>query len=345
MATNVCSLDISENQLKLIQLEDSGNGTFQLRAIAVADAEPTFFKSDQREVVNAQAGRIKSMIAQSGTRIASANVIIPDNVSYSRILEMPRLNEKELLSAIQYQADQFIPMALDEVNISIEVVYENKWSKKNLIMIVAAPHTVVNATETAVELAGILPTRIENEVSALGRLCQVVFQPIEDRPADTEGYIVVNMGHMSSSIYYYDQCKRAITYTHTFAIGYSLFLKELEINFNIPRSESRRLLQTSGALTGNTPNTGQVLLTLMKEYLQELEKSIAAIRQLQSRINGIYLINAAVEFQALDRLIAKYTELPCQMLDLLPFITYESPDPITGAQLAHFIIASGAQMP
>lgn len=344
MATNVCSIDVSETQLKLIQFEPNGNGTFQLEAIAAADSEVTFYKSDQQAIIEAQAGRLKAVASQSGAKIASANIVIPDSVSYSRILEMPRLNEKELLSAIKYQADQFIPMSLDEVNISIEVVYESKWNKKNQILIVAAPKTIVNSTEAMVEMAGILPVRLENEVSATNRLCHHIFQPLEDKPKDTEGFMLVNMGYTSSSFYFYDLCRQAITYTHTFPLGYSLFLKELEINFNITRSESKKLMLKSGALTGSTPDTGQVLLALIKEYIQELEKSMTAIKQLPSRVSGIYLLNSAVEFEAFDRLIAKYLELPCQMLDISPFITYEAPEPITGAQLAHFVVASGAQM-
>jgi hypothetical protein len=44
-------------------------------------------------------------------------------------------------------------------------------------------------------------------------------------------------------------------------------------------------------------------------------------------------------------LIAKYTGLPCEMLDVSPFFTYEAEQQITGKQLAHFIIAMGAQLP
>lgn len=345
MASSVFTIDISETHLKLIQFEAAGNGTYALQSLHVVDAEPTFFKSEQQTVRDAQSARIKALISQSQAKSTNVNIIVPDSETYSRILEMPQLHEKELLSAIKYQADQFIPMPLDEVNISIEVVYENKWNKKNLILIVAAPQKMVQITESTVEQAGVLPLRLENEVSAVNRACKMLFTQLEDRQEDGEGYIIINMANASSSFYFFDQCKHAVTHTHSFPIGYSLFLKELEINLNIVRPEARRLLETSGALSAHEPNTGQILLTLMKQYLQELEKSINTVKQSKARINGIFLINSANDFYAFDRLIAKYTGLPCEMLDVSPFFTYEAEQQITGAQLAHFIIAMGAQLP
>ena len=96
----------------------------------------------------------------------NVSLIIPDALTYSQILTMPFLNEKELISAIKYQADQFIPMPIEEtidIEVIEEITGENK-KEKSLLLIVAAPKKVIEKVQTTAELAGLNPESVENEL-------------------------------------------------------------------------------------------------------------------------------------------------------------------------------------
>ena len=83
---------------------------------------------------------------------------------------MPKLKEKELIAAIRYQADEFIPMAIDETNLDLEVLKEDDKTNKMLIFIVASPKKLVEKIQKTVEMADFVPTTLENELSAVARL-------------------------------------------------------------------------------------------------------------------------------------------------------------------------------
>src|SRR3989338_1652765 len=96
------------------------------------------------------------------------NIVIPDGFTYSQIIKMPRLKEKELLSAIRYQADQFIPMPIDETSLDLEILYEDKVSNNSLVLIIAAPQKLIDRVQNLSEQEGLYPEAIENELSATG---------------------------------------------------------------------------------------------------------------------------------------------------------------------------------
>jgi len=138
MADLFFCLDIGENLIKVVDAKSAPN-RLEVQSMGFAEGELNFFSSDVEKTNESQTSKIEKLI--SSLKISKKNVaiVIPDSVTYSQILEMPKLNEKELISAIKYQADQFIPMPIDETNIDLEILSENEKESKLLVLMVAAP--------------------------------------------------------------------------------------------------------------------------------------------------------------------------------------------------------------
>src|SRR3989339_1843428 len=157
-----------------------------------------FCSADDEKNLDIQAQRIKKLVDSLKITKKNVNVVVPGSLTYSQILVMPQLNEKELVSAIKYQADQFIPMPIEETNIDLEIIDEYKAEGKLLILIVAAPKKLIEKIQTTVELSGLVPESIENELSASSRLIsqfnKKFFLP------DQEGVMVANFGLNSTTL-------------------------------------------------------------------------------------------------------------------------------------------------
>src|SRR3989344_9525782 len=102
MADNSFVIDLQEKHTRMGSVHIAGKKV-ELKALGIKDTVPAFFTSDNPQVIQHQAELLLQMHQSLKIKEKVANVILPDSHTYSQILQMPMLKEKELLSAIKYQ--------------------------------------------------------------------------------------------------------------------------------------------------------------------------------------------------------------------------------------------------
>jgi type IV pilus assembly protein PilM len=106
-------LDIGTTSIKLVQLDDAGKGTFKLVTkgmVAVPEKSDTQEKNDLA-VIEA----IKTVAREAKVTVKQTVISLPESQVYTRVIEMPYLEEPELSAAIKWQSEQFLPVPVDEV--------------------------------------------------------------------------------------------------------------------------------------------------------------------------------------------------------------------------------------
>ncbi len=318
--SNPLVLEFGDVFVKVLSARNNGN-TFEVDGMGFAEYDNAFLKSTQLKSASNTAHIIQTILHQSKITESQVRIVVPDTLSYSRIISMPRLNERELISAIKYQADQFIPMSLDDTSIDLEVLYEDPSTKNSLILIVAASKTLISNAQDMAQQCGLIPVSLQTEVSAIHHLCKSLFvkEPAKSN-VTTEGYLMFNMGYQSSSLYFFDTTKGTFTNTYTIATGLMLFRKELEVNLNISKKQAIELLQAFGAAQNASYKLDTILAPAIRDLVLQLTASIETMRTQGSvQIKGMYLFNNAINFHALDQLLAAQFGFPCSYLDLSPF--------------------------
>ena len=131
MSETSFALEINEKYTRMCDLKLS-NKKIELLSMGSFDTALNFFEMDNQVIIDKQVDVIKRLYANLRIHKKSVNVIMPDNMTYSQIVDMPKLKEKELIAAIKYQADEFIPMPIEETYLDIEILREDKKTKKEL---------------------------------------------------------------------------------------------------------------------------------------------------------------------------------------------------------------------
>src|SRR3990167_3086933 len=106
MANDFFCIDLGESFIRISDIKKAGN-LFEAKSLGMIDVDPVFFRAEAEGVTEKQAAVLSKAIAQLKITKKNVNIVIPDSYSYNQFIETPKLNEKELLSAIKYQADQF----------------------------------------------------------------------------------------------------------------------------------------------------------------------------------------------------------------------------------------------
>lgn len=318
MADSFFCLDIGDTYIKVVDSKVNNN-KIDVSLMGLVENNNQFYSSDSEKNIENVSSIIKKLLEANPTQKKNVHCIIPDAYTFSQVVEMPNLNERELISAIRYQADQFIPMPIDETNIDIEILQENAITKKILVLMVAVPKNIVDRIQSGIELAGLIPVSVENSLSATARFFLTFGKLIT---LQANNILLVNMEMNSTSLYSFDTNKGTLLKNHNFPIGYQLFSKEIQINTNFDQKKVIEILQTYNADQQSSISVEQIISPLLKEYINEIRKFIALLAEKnQSVIQKIVLLNDSLRITSLPQLIEKSLSIPCQHLNPLSVFT------------------------
>ncbi len=346
MARDYFCIDIGESYIKVADVRKNG-AFFEADAMGMVETDPLVFHADTETAIQNQAQTISKLVSQLNISKKNVNVIIPDTYSYSRFVQMPKLNEKELLSAIKYQADQFIPMAIEDTNIDIEIIREEPESKQLYALIAAAPKKMVSKIERLITSAGLIPSGIETEVSAVSRLSTSIFKGVKADQTQNQkpGILIVNMNLNSTSLYFFDQTSKYVVMNHNFNIGLNLFLKELQVNLNIDYAKALKLLSEVGISKGASYNLEPILAPVMKDFMVDIQHTLTALKEkYNASLKGVYFFNDAIRFHDIHTLIGTYLGVQPFMLDLYPFFTKNTASGYFKDHMGYFVAAVGGNL-
>lgn len=309
MNNDSISIDLGEKFTRIVDTTINKNSVV-LNAAGVQKTVNNFYSDDTEKSITAQAELISKMYSDLKLIKRNVNIVIPDTFTYSQILNLALLNEKELLSAVRYQADQFIPIPLDEVVMDIEILTIDKQAKENKILVIACPKKIVDRTEKLFEILSLFPQSLENEHSAIGRLFSETLQYKSDT-----SYLVVNLGYTTSSIYLIDGKTSLILMTHTIKLGLELFIKEIKFNLEVSDSRAMELLKTVGFESNASYDITKVVSNILREFMNELSKFIISSKEkLSVQVEKIYFCNHVSCILSFEKKINELLQIPTELL-------------------------------
>ena len=286
MTGKILTIDLSEDYLKVVEGKKESN-QLVISAFSYQSTIANYYSSGNEKVIVDQGNQISALINGLKVKEEEVRIVIPDSYSYSQIIVMPRLKEKELYSAIKYQADQFIPMPLSQAVLDIDILQEDKKNNQVMVLLVAAAEKIVTKVQKTIEVAGLIPVSIETELSANARL---IVGMDSDKSA-----IYISFAKTSTSLYFYDSHKKLITNTYNFNIGINLFLKELEVSLNINSDEAFRILYQIGFSQGGSVDSASILEPIIKEVVKNINRFVSTIQEkTKEEVKLFYLFNEAI---------------------------------------------------
>ncbi len=116
------ALDIGTNALRIVQLSGSMNGGFALQKYAYVPIDSRILQ-DTSEAGKKKMGEIlNGALTQAEIKTKNIAFGLPARKTYTTVVEVDGINEKQLKQTLKYQLDQFIPMALDEAEVSYSIL-------------------------------------------------------------------------------------------------------------------------------------------------------------------------------------------------------------------------------
>lgn len=261
---NFFGLDLGASSIKLAQLKQM-HGKPSLLTYGDMELPPNLLASDSPVDQDKLAQMIRQLVEDA--RVSTKNVVaaLPSNFSYAAVITMPKLNHEELVNAVRFQADKYIPMAIDQVKLDWVVIGPKADSEDEIeVLLVAAPISLANKYLNIMQKAGLELIALEiNPIAQTRSLLTPGHEPL----------MVIDFGSVATDMAIVtNQAPRLIRSANA---GSRTMVRVLAQNLGLDEPQAQQFMHKFGLIQTNLE--GQVYTALkpaIDTVVEEVTKSI-----------------------------------------------------------------------
>jgi len=278
-------LDIGTEHVRVAQVKQTGSG-YVLTGYGRVDV-PMGAVADGEIVDSAAvASAIKELWRRSNVRGKDVSTGVSNQRVIVRLIDLPFMERAELQSAIQYQAQDYIPMAVEESILDFQIIgdYVTPSDEHMMeVLLVAAHREMIGNTVAAVEGAGLKLSRID--VSSFAIVRALMGESVEILPeADGDATAII---HISSGITNIAVVERGIPrFNRISSLAGGTFTQAIANVLNITFEEAESLKIQVGlpdidtGATEPVPGVDPEVIQVVNQSIErEVNKFIAEVRR------------------------------------------------------------------
>lgn len=324
----VAGLDISDRSIKYARFEDGRTGW--LTHWGEEQIAEGIVVEGRIEKEQELAAVLRGLAARFGSKWQPMGVAVslPEEKSFLRLLQMPRVKEEEIAGALRWQIEGQIPLPAEDLSYDYQVIEPFAGTTDHLdVVITAYPKAIVESYVRVLKEGGLQPVALELESQAIAR---AVLPPARTPDAA----IVVDMGRNRTSI---AVCAAgSVLFTATLAVGGRALEEEIARVLSVSADEAVRIKKEEGLLkSARGGAVHRALLPLMETLAGELTRTIAYYEDRISHIHGgtpgiarIVLSGGDANLLGLDTYLASRVHIPVEAAEPLRMPEGAAPYPI-----------------
>ena len=187
--TPLIGVDISSTAVKLLQLSRSGN-RYRVDHYAVEPLPPNAVVEKNIVEVEAVGEAIRRAVNRSGTRARNAAAAVAGSAVITKIIPMPaELDENDLEAQVEFEAVNYIPYPIEEVNLDFEVLGPMPNNPEMVQVLLAASRSEnVELRESALELGGLTAKVMDVEAFAVENAFALI---ADELPVGRDGVVAL----------------------------------------------------------------------------------------------------------------------------------------------------------
>jgi type IV pilus assembly protein PilM len=331
----VFGLDIGYGSVKIMQIEwahkhqvVTGYGVTTFRPECIKDGVIADVEALAKAVYDLFSDRLIGEITTRRTALS-----IPAARTFTRPMSLPKLARKDLDQAVRLEAEQYIPMPIDELYIDYTIT--RKTDKGIDLLAVAAPKKLVDSYMALARVLGLDVVALETTIGAAGRL----FVQAEQSDVPT---VLIDFGSISADITIYD---KDLIVTGTVPCGGDIFSDIIAKELGTTRAEAQ-IIKTKYGL-GVSKKQAQIT----KALTPELEKLLKEVRRMiryyeersgsQAKIGQIVTMGGGANMPGLSEFMTSHLRLPVRMCDPWQNLKYGGLQPPNPVEKSMYVTVAG----
>lgn len=262
---NFFALDIGTTAVRVVELDHSGHG-WNLAHYGVKPVDIRLSESTAAHDVQALSQVIQDVITAAGIKTRNVAIGVPSDKTFASVVEVPNVSKAELNATIKYQAENYVPMKVDESKIDWAIIGESPVDRSKVEVLVSSVlNSFTEARLDLLEAIGLNVVAIEPDSLALTRSL------LPDGVAD--GRLIIDMGDNATDIVL--TLGTAPRLIRSIPIGFLTLLRMAKQNLNIDEQQARQILLKFGVSKDKLEGqVARAVSTSLEQFNNEVQKSL-----------------------------------------------------------------------
>jgi type IV pilus assembly protein PilM len=312
-------LDIGAHAVKAVQLGRTRSG-YELVHLGTAPLGPDAIVEGMIMDSNAVIGAIQEVFKEREIKTKTVAVAVSGHHVIIKPIRITRVSEKELEGAIQWEAEQHIPYAIEDVNIDFQVLPTAPPDSTEMdVLLVAVKKEIINDYIATISTADLIPQVVDVETFALENVYTTFYESVPD-----EVVALVNLGAAITNI---NILRNGVSeFRRDSPIGGNRYTESIQKMLGLSFEQAEALKLGSNEVEGLTFADAKTAIDMVSaELAGDIRRSFDFFRSTAhtDTLHKVLVSGGCARLPGLDAYLSEALEVPFEVLDPLKDIKFD----------------------
>ncbi len=305
-------LDIGASSVKAVQLK-RGRGVHELVRLGIAPLHPETIVDgvimDSGTVISA----IQQIFAENQIKTKDVAVAVSGHSVIVKKIRVTKMKREELEEAIPFEAEQYVPYAIEDVNLDFQVLENADPSANELdVLLVAVKKDIVNDYLSIISTAGLNAVVVDVDAFALENAFELAYETDRDQ--------VVGLVNLGAAVMNINILQGGFSeFTRDSPIGGTRYTESIQKMLGLSY-EQAETLKLGGEVDGRTLRDAQPAIDMVNaEAAGEIRRSFDFFRSSShsDTIHRVFLSGGCARLPGLVEYLSENLEIPFEVANPL----------------------------
>ncbi len=305
----VVGVDVGTHSIKLVELRLSGK-SIHLQSFGVAPVPPQAIVDGAILDKGAIVESLQSLLRGQKIKRKQAAMGLSGHSVIVKKISLPEMTEVELDESIHWEAEQYIPFDIDDVNLDFQIIEGSaaEEGKMDVLLVAAKKDKIDDYTDLLIQ-AGLQPAVVDLDAFALQNAWEISYEVVPGR-----NVALVNIGAGFTNI---GVLRNGMTaFTRDISIGGNHYTDAIQKEFGMSAEQAERV--KTGQEGGADPEAVRRLMDAVSENIAvEIQRSFDFFRATSADqdIHQILLSGGSARVKHLDNFLNQRLKIEVQVND------------------------------
>ncbi len=315
----VVGLDIGSSAVKAVELKPSGKG-YKVVAFATQPVPPDSIVDGAIIDGAAVADAIRRVFENKQFKTKEVAASLSGNAVIVKKISLPVMTESELAESIYWEAEQYIPFDIQDVNIDYQILDAGAGGEGGTmdVLLVAAKKEKIADYTGVISQAGRTPIIVDVDAFALQNAYEVNYGLEKEQ-------VVVLLNAGASAININIVTGDQSVFTRDISMGGNSYTEAVQKELNLPFESAEQLKRGQPVDGVNADDVAPVLQAMTENVLLEIQKTFDFYKASASsdRIDRIVLSGGACRVEGFVQALSERFNAQVEMFDPFKTIAFE----------------------
>jgi type IV pilus assembly protein PilM len=314
---SVAGLDIGSSSVKAIELKADGRG-YRVTACAIEPVPPDAIVDGAIMDGGAVADAIRRVFANKAFKAKEVAASLSGNAVIVKKISLPVMTEAELADSIFWEAEQYIPFDIQDVNLDYQILDAGAGKATMDVLLVAAKKDKIADYTGVISQAGRVPVVVDVDVFALQNAYEANYG------FDSQVVVLLNAGASAININIVSGDQSL--FTRDISTGGNAYTEAVQKELGLPFEMAEQLKRGVATNGTSVEDTRPVLHAMTENVLLEIHKTFDFFKATAAsdRIDRIMLSGGASRVDGFAAALQERFGAPVEPFDPFKTIAFDA---------------------